>query len=117
MAKKQILKVIERAIKNPANYTEGDGKSQLRAAFDLLAVEEFASIFPDKDASILNMRRTLNARRKSQHKVAAWKRIKALREALKGSEGSLHSSDYSDHSAAIQIFIRGPLKAFYEVVK
>jgi hypothetical protein len=117
MAKKQVLNVIESAIKNPADYTSGNEKNKLRAAFDILTSETYASIFGSENISLLNMRQTLNSCTKREYKAKQWKIIERLREALRESETSLHASDYSDHTEDIENFIRGPLKQFYEGVK
>ncbi len=88
MARKPTHSVIQKAIKNPAQYSSGEGKNLLRAAFDIVTAEAYASIFGPEDISLMNMRQTLNACKKRGYKAAQWRIIEPLREALKEAETS-----------------------------
>jgi len=117
MAKQATHTVIQNAIDDSTAYASGERKNRLRAAFDIVAAEEYGRIFGSENISLLNMRQTLNACKKSQFSAPQWKIIEALREAVKQAETSLHASDYSDHTADIEDFINGPLKRFYKALR
>jgi hypothetical protein len=116
MVTKPILREIRKAIQNPEEYASGEGKTQLRASFDAMTSQAYASIFGQEPLSRMNARQELNAAQKKKYTAAKWKLILRLREAMKASELSLHASDYSDHGEDIQGFIKDELKGLYEVL-
>ena len=102
MVTKPILEKIVDAIQNPEQYGSGEGKNQLRAAFDAVTSQAYASIFGQEPLSRMNARQILNACEEEKYEPNKWKIIQCLREAIRASELSLHASDYSDHSEGIK---------------
>ncbi|MDQ1637701.1 MAG: hypothetical protein QOF62_1040 [Pyrinomonadaceae bacterium] len=117
MVTKQILIAIKQAIDDPEEYSSGESKNQLRAAFDALTSQVYASIFGAEPLSRMNARQELNALKKKDYKAGQWKKIEVLREALRVSEYTLHAKDYLDHTEDISGFINNNLQPLYKAVK
>jgi lysine/ornithine N-monooxygenase len=116
MVTKKILSVIRKAIADPEAYSSGVEKNQLRAAFDALTSQVYASLFGDEPLSRMNARKKLNQCKKKGHTDAQWKIIKLLREAIRESETSLYAAGYEDHVEDISAFIEDHLTELYEAL-
>jgi hypothetical protein len=116
MVTKQILSVIRKAIEDPETYSSGTEKNELRAAFDGLTSQVYASLFKKEPASRVNARMKLNQMKKGRRKAAEWQIIVLLREALKESDTSLFAAGYTEHVADITAFIENQLKPLYDAL-
>jgi hypothetical protein len=116
MVTKKILTVIEKAINDPESYSSGEEKNQLRAAFDALISQVYASIFGTEPLSRMNARKRLNESKKGRRPAAQWRIIQLLRDAISESETSLYAAGYEDHVEDIHAFIADHLKGLYEAL-
>lgn len=116
MVTKQILNVIRKAIKDPEVYSSGTEKNELRAAFDGLTSQIYASLFKKEPASRVNARLKFNQCKKGRRNATEWQVIILLREALRESETSLFAAGYTDHVADITAFIENQLKPLYDAL-
>jgi len=116
MPEQEILTEIEKAIESPHLFCAQEPKNKLRAAFDALVSQSFAAIYGEEPLSRMNARQRLNASKRHDYSEH-WETIVALREALKVSEYTLNSREYSDQGEKIEGFIKKQLTKLFEAVK
>jgi hypothetical protein len=113
----ELFRLLEDAIAKPKDYSSGNGKDRLRAAFDAVTSQIFAGIFGHEPPSRANARLALNSARKADFSGEIWSVVGCLSFAINEADASLHRKDYSEHESLIEKFVINALRPLVELFK
>jgi hypothetical protein len=110
---KGTLDTLKAAVESPSDYSTGEERNELRAAFDIATSQITNHVFKFEAKNRMMVRRRLNKIEKDSIPQEYQDLIEALRKALASCE-PLQSKHYSDDDEETVAFIESELSALVE---
>lgn len=108
------LEEIKKAISHPKKYTKGKGRKQLQVTYDKMLDDLSQSLFNEPCMSRMQFRIKIN--QSEDNKVLSHALLVALRMMLR-DQHLLFDSDYKDHLADIEGFLKDSVNDLIEVIE